>query len=73
MSAGVSTIGRYVIDTGLALHRPQTDSLRGRRYASSVHGYRGRVLTRAQALAAEIPLCDRCFPQGFERTPEDAA
>lgn len=55
----------YYIDTGTAIHRPQTDKIRGRKYASSVHGYRGRVLTRREALAADAPLCDRCFPQGF--------
>lgn len=56
---------RYFIDTGVAIHLPQTNRIKGRKQARSIHGYLGTVLTRHQALAAEVPLCSRCFPHGF--------
>ena len=62
---GDQVSARYFIDTGVAIHRPQTEKIRGRKQARSIHGYFGRVLTREQALGADVPLCERCFPQGF--------
>jgi hypothetical protein len=56
---------RFVIDTGASLHLPQTESLRGRAVASSIHGYRGYVRTYEQALASERVACPRCFPEGL--------
>lgn len=56
---------RYFINTGIAIHLPQTERIRGRKQARSIHGYLGEVLTRSEALAAEAPLCARCFPDGL--------
>ena len=55
----------YWIDTGVAIHLPQTPKIAGRKQARSIHGYLGNVVTREQAKASNRVACPKCFPHGW--------